>query len=77
MEGAGPGDEVVVGPGTYRFRLYLEAHGTAVQPIVIRAANPADRPVWDLGGDIIENWPGSYGGGDRGRAAGVRDRGRS
>ncbi len=44
MEGAGAGDEVVVAPGTYRFRLYLEAHGTAAQPIVIRAADPA-RPA--------------------------------
>ena len=68
MEGAGAGDEVIVAPGTYRFRLYLEAHGTAAQPIVIRAADPSDRPVWDLAGDVIADWPGSYGGGDRGRS---------
>ncbi len=68
MEGAGPGDEVVVAPGTYRFRLYLEGHGTAEQPIVIRAADPQDRPVWDLQGNVTASFPGSYGGGDRGRS---------
>jgi hypothetical protein len=68
IEGAEPGDEVVVAPGTYRFRLYLEAEGTAGQPVVIRAADPGDRPVWDLEGDIVANWPGTYTGGDRGRA---------
>jgi len=68
IEGAEPGDEVVVAPGTYRFRLYLEAQGTASQPVVIRAADPDDRPLWDLEGDIVANWPGTYTGGDRGRA---------
>jgi hypothetical protein len=68
IEGAAPGDEVVVAPGTYRFRLYLEGAGTADQPIVIRAADPADRPVWDFEGGVVESWPGSYTGGDSGRS---------
>lgn len=59
---------MVVAPGTYQFRLYLEGSGTADAPIVIRAADPADRPAWDLGGDAVANWPGSYDGGDSGRA---------
>src|SRR5690242_6501523 len=63
IEGARPGDEVVVAPGTYRFRLYLEGLGTATQPIVIRAADPSRRPVWDLAGNITAKWPGTYMGG--------------
>ncbi|MBN2494137.1 MAG: hypothetical protein JXR96_06070 [Deltaproteobacteria bacterium] len=68
IEGAQAGDEVVVAPGTYRFRVYLECEGTESQPIVIRAEDPHDRPVWDLAGDVCGNWPGSYGGGDAYRA---------
>ncbi len=68
IEGAGPGDEVIVAPGTYQFRLYLEGEGTESQPIVIRAEDPANRPVWDLDGQVIADWPGSYGGGDNSRA---------
>ncbi|MFC1609947.1 hypothetical protein ACFL6C_03230 [Myxococcota bacterium] len=68
MEAAGPGDEVVVAPGTYRFRLYLEGQGTEQQPIVIRAEDPANRPIWDFDGDIIADIVGSYDAGDKGRA---------
>lgn len=68
IEAALAGDEVVVAPGTYRFRLYLEGVGTEAQPITIRAEDPADRPVWDLDGDVVENWPGSYDAGDAGRS---------
>jgi hypothetical protein len=68
IEGAGPGDDVIVAPGTYRFRLYLDGQGTAQQPIVIRAADPQNRPVWDLDGNITASWPGSYTFGDRGRS---------
>jgi MYXO-CTERM domain-containing protein len=68
IESAVAGDEVVVAPGTYSFRVYLEGQGTAQDPIIIRAEDPNDRPVWDLDGDITANFPGSYGGGDRGRA---------
>jgi hypothetical protein len=68
MERAGPGNEVVIAPGVYRLRLYLTGLGTEVKPIVIRAQDPANRPVWDLGGKAISAWPGTYTGGDRGRS---------
>ena len=68
IEGAGPGDEVVVAPGTYAFRLYLTAKGTAGSPVTIRAQDPTQRPVWDLSGKAIASWPGTYSGGDNGRA---------
>ena len=67
IEAAGPGDEVVIAPGTYKFRVYLTKQGTAAQPIVIRAQDPAHPPVWDLGDTLVEDAPGSYTAGDRGR----------
>ena len=67
IEGASPGDVVTIGPGTYRFRLYLTAVGSTDRPIVIRARDPSARPVWDLGGRPVAEWPGSYRAGDRGR----------
>lgn len=67
IEAARAGDEVVIAPGTYRFRLYLTARGTVARPIVIRAQDPARRPVWDLSAAFVENAPGSYTAGDRGR----------
>ena len=68
MERAGPGDEVIIAPGVYRFRLYLSGLGTEAKPIVIRAQDPANRPVWDLAGKATSDWPGTYAGGDRGRS---------
>jgi hypothetical protein len=67
IEAAGPGDEVVIAPGTYKFRVYLDEQGTAQTPIVIRAQDPQNRPVWDLGGQPVGQWPGSYGAGDKHR----------
>ena len=67
IEGAKPGDEVVIAPGTYRFRVYLTQQAPADKPIVIRAADPANPPVWDLSAGYVENAPGSYTAGDRGR----------
>lgn len=67
IEGAKPGDEVVIGPGTYGFRVYLTQKAPADQPIIIRAADPANPPVWDLSAGLVENAPGSYTAGDRGR----------
>ena len=67
IEGAGPGDIVEIQPGTYQFRVFLSNVGTAANPIIIRAADPTNRPVWDLGGQNVEDAPGSYTGGDRGR----------
>ena len=67
IEGAKPGDEVVIAPGTYGFRVYLTQQAPADKPIVIRAADPANPPVWDLSAGYVENAPGSYTAGDRGR----------
>lgn len=67
IEAALPGDEVVLAPGTYRFRVHLTRQAPASQPIVIRAQDPSNPPVWDLAGTLVEQAPGSYGAGDRGR----------
>src|SRR5262249_16918161 len=67
IESANPGDEVVIAPGTYAFRVYLTKQATPNNPIVIRAQDPANPPVWDFGSTLVENAPGSYGAGDRGR----------
>jgi hypothetical protein len=67
IEGANPGDEVVIAPGTYSFRVYLTKQATPTNPIVIRALDPSRPPVWDFGTTLVENAPGSYTAGDRGR----------
>jgi MYXO-CTERM domain-containing protein len=67
IEAAKPGDEVVLAPGTYAFRLHLTQKAPADKPIVIRAAEPKNRPIVDFGGKLVEDAPGSYGGGDKGR----------
>jgi hypothetical protein len=67
IEGAKPGDEVVIAPGTYGFRVYLTQKAPTGNPIVIRAADPANPPVWDLSAGYVEDAPGSYTAGDRGR----------
>ena len=67
IEGAKPGDEVVIAPGTYAFRVYLTQQASPTNPITIRAQDPRNRPVWDFGTNLVENAPGSYTAGDRGR----------
>lgn len=67
IEGARAGDEVVIAPGTYSFRVYLTQQGTPARPIIIRALDPTRPPVWDFGATLVENAPGSYTAGDRGR----------
>ena len=67
IEQAQAGDEVVIAPGVYTFRVYLTATAPADQPIVIRAEDPSQPPVFDLGSTLVEDAPGSYSGGDRGR----------
>ena len=67
IESAAPGDEVVIAPGTYKFRVYLTQQAPAGKPIIIRAADPTNPPVWDLSAGPIEDAPGSYTAGDRGR----------
>ncbi|HEY6459036.1 MAG TPA: right-handed parallel beta-helix repeat-containing protein [Polyangiaceae bacterium] len=67
IEGAQPGDEVVIAPGTYTFRVFLTQVAPANSPIHIHAQDPANPPVWDMGATLVEDAPGSYGGGDKGR----------
>ena len=67
IEAAQAGDEVVIAPGTYRFRVYLTGQGTALNPIRIRAQDPNNKPVWDFSATLVESAPGSYTAGDRGR----------
>ncbi|HVH45298.1 MAG TPA: hypothetical protein VM925_23255 [Labilithrix sp.] len=67
IEAAKAGDEVVIAPGTYNFRVHLTEKGTAAAPITIRAQDPTKPPVWDFGDTLVEEAPGSYDGGDRGR----------
>jgi hypothetical protein len=67
IEAANPGDEVIIDPGTYKFRVYLQTKATTAQPIVIHAKDPTNPPVWDLSAGNVEAAPGSYTAGDRGR----------
>jgi hypothetical protein len=66
IEGAGPGDEVVIAPGTYAFRVYLQGRGTEDNPIYIHAQDPNNPPIWDPGG-LVDDAPGSYTAGDKAR----------
>jgi hypothetical protein len=67
IEAAKAGDEVVIAPGKYTFRVYLTQQASITNPIVIRALDPANPPVWDFTNTLVENAPGSYTAGDRGR----------
>ncbi len=69
IEGAEPGDQVIIAPGTYAFRVYLTAQATPTNPIVIQAQDPANPPVWDFGTNLVDNAPGDYTAGDRARGA--------
>ncbi len=67
IEAAMPGDEVVIAPGKYTFRVHLTQKAPSGKSILIRAADPANPPVWDLSGALVEDALGSYTAGDRGR----------
>ncbi len=67
IEAAQAGDEVLIAPGTYAFRVHLTGKGSATNPIYIQAQDPNNKPVWDLSATLVENAPGSYTAGDRGR----------
>lgn len=69
IEGAQPGDQVLIAPGTYAFRVYLTKQATAAKPIVIQAQDPANPPVWDFGTTLVDDAPGDYTAGDRARGA--------
>ncbi len=49
---AGPGDEVLIAPGTYREPLRTTRGGTAEAPLVIRAAQAENRPVFEVTGRV-------------------------
>ena len=70
LEGAQPGDQVLIAPGTYAFRVYLTAQAAPTNPIVIQAQDPSNPPVWDFGTNLVDNAPGDYTAGDRARAPG-------
>jgi hypothetical protein len=65
IESAQSGDEVVISPGTYAFRVYLTK--AATNTISIHALDPANPPVWDFGTNFLDNTPGSYTAGDKAR----------
>jgi hypothetical protein len=67
IESAQPGDQVLIAPGTYSFRVYLSQQASVTNPITIQALNPTNPPIWDFGTTNVENAPGSYTAGDRGR----------
>ena len=67
IEAADPGDEVVIAPGTYAFRVFLSKRAAAADPISIHAADPANPPVWDFGTNLVDNAPGGYHAGDAAR----------
>ncbi|HEX4645130.1 MAG TPA: hypothetical protein VH598_05925 [Verrucomicrobiae bacterium] len=67
IEAAQAGDEVIIAPGIYRFRVHLTAQAPASNPIYIHALDPNNKPVWDFSNTLVENAPGSYTAGDRGR----------
>lgn len=71
IEAANPGQTVCIAPGTYRFRVTLTKTGTATSPIVIRALDPNNRPVFDYQGSSyrVDHWPGSYSSSDAYRSA--------
>lgn len=74
LEGAKPGQTVCIAPGTYRFRVTLNKRATATKPIIIRALDPHNRPVFDYAGwgayvDGMPPFPGSYSAGDAVRSA--------
>ncbi len=59
IESVQAGDTVLIQPGTYQVRLYIQNHGTAQNPIIIKGADPNNRPIFDYTGKDVELWPGT------------------
>jgi len=59
IESAQAGNTVLIQPGTYQVRLYIQNHGTAQNPITIKGVDPNNRPVFDYTGKDVELWPGT------------------
>lgn len=49
---AGPGDEILIGSGTYREPLRIARGGRHGAPLVIRAARPGSRPTFEVTGRV-------------------------
>lgn len=70
-----PSDIVEFAPGKYEYRIcFSRQSGNSLEPIILRAQDPNNRPVFDLSGDgiwsatdndWIGNWPGNCGSSDR------------
>lgn len=54
LRSAEPGTTIRIAPGTYRGGIHFDRSGTADQPIVIEAADPAKPPVIQGGGAAIQ-----------------------
>ena len=57
LEAARAGDEVLIQPGTYQYRVALSQ--TDPGKVILRAADPANPPVWDMTGVDLTTAPGS------------------
>lgn len=49
---AAPGDEILIGSGTYREPLRIARGGRPGAPLVIRASSPASRPTFEVAGRV-------------------------
>ena len=68
IEAAVAGDEVVLAPGVYAFRVYLHDQGTAAAPVRIHSEDSSHPAVWQVpAGKYIEDLPGSYTAPDKNR----------
>lgn len=62
LASAGPGTEIAIAPGTYRGGVWVEGlRGTAAKPVLIRAKDPADPPVFLCGAAAGGDRPPSEG----------------
>ena len=68
IESAQSGDIVEIAPGTYKFRVYLSNAGTSSNPVIIRAKDLNNPPVFDSNNVDPGTLPGTFDGGDKSRA---------